>query len=260
MNDEGKIIAENRVFGAERPGAKVAQPQKVSRGWFWQFSLGVLAICILVWAWSELMNPQKFPIRDVQIKGNYSHIDHNLLRAAIIPSVGKGFFGLDGSGLQDRLSQLPWIYSAKVQRVWPDTLQITLTEQQPIAQYGETGLVNTQGDLFNVDKTTIPAGLPVFNGAVGQQKSMQQMYQQIVPILASGNLQLSSLTLDPRESWQLQLTNGLTVLIGQVDPIQRLQRFSTVYPQIIAPKLAMINTVDLRYAHGVAVRFKDTNR
>jgi len=261
MREEGKIIAEQRNFsaGKERQAMRAAKQQKqASGGWFWQISLGVLVICSLTWCWIKLANPQTFPIRAVQIKGNYVHVNREQLRKLILPAVQKGFVGIDLAALQDNLLQLPWVASAKVQRIWPDALMVVVTEQQPLARFNDNLLVNDQGDLFNIGNTAAPTGLPLFVGAAGQQKMMLQMYQRLLPLMAQLKLQLATLTLDPRQSWQLQFSNGLTVIVGQVDPWQRIERFFAVYSSTIAPKLGMIRSVDLRYAHGMAVCFKDS--
>lgn len=278
MNEEGKIIAEEsflvgekaaitaeqiRSFSAESTAEKdrsKSLPQtKQQKGWFWYVSLLFLVVSILVWLWSELINPYKFPISNVQIRGSYEHVDRNLLHTTILPEVHKSFFSFDGLALQDRLMQLPWVYSASVHRLWPDGLQITIIEQQPFATWNETTLVNSQGDLFAVDKATVPSGLPSFQGPNGQQHLMLQMYQQLLPLVSANHLTIETLVLDARQAWQVQLSNHITLLVGRVQPLERLQRFFTIYPQTIAPKADMIEQIDLRYSNGLAVRFKNQN-
>lgn len=260
MHDEGKIVAEQRFYGRakeqSRPVRHSKKNEQANSSWFLKLSLTILFICVLIWGWSRLMNPQIFPIHKVQIDGEYHNVDHSVLRETILPYVQKGFWGVDLTGLKDRLLQVPWVGEVDVQRKWPDSLTIQLLEQKPIARFGENVLLNTRGELFGVAAATIPAGLPSFAGPAGQQKLMIQVYQQMSALLAPLGLRISSLVLDLRQSWQVQLENGLVIYVGRVDPLQRIQRFVAIYKQALETKVATVQSVDLRYANGVAVRFK----
>jgi cell division protein FtsQ len=259
MNQERKI-GQNEHYNAperayRRRTRRPAPEQK--KGWFWQFSIGIFIISVLIWSWVKFTGPHYFPIRSVKIEGDYAKVDRNVLQQTILTYAQQGFWKIDATGLEDRLSQLPWIYSAKARRLWPDALVVTVTEQQPIANYGDGLLLNSNGDLFKVVQNTIPAGLPNFMGPQGQQKLMLMNFQQMTEIVAPLGIKITDLKLDPRQSWQLELSNGITLLLGRVDPLVRLQRFVAVYDQVIAAKAGNVNTVDLRYANGMAVSFKN---
>lgn len=232
-------------------------PEKSFKKSFWKFSLFILFLCLLAWGWSKLINPMTFPVHDIQIRGNYSHLDHAILRQAILPYVQAGLLKADIKGLQNHLSHLPWVFSAKVQRVWPDIIEILIVEQQPIAKWSDHSLLNPFGDSFPISEQSVPANLPLFIGPLGQQKSMLEMYRAMTKVLAPFHLEIQTLWLDTRQSWQLRLNNGLTILAGKIEPLSRLQRFAKAYPQLINEKLASIQSVDLRYVHGAAIRYKN---
>lgn len=269
MSDEGKIVAGTRVYireGAHSHTAARSAAAVSSRGhtthhsrWMLKISLVLLLICALIWSWQKLTNPAVFPVRAVQIRGNYNHVDHTVLRQTVLPFIQKGWVNLDESALQDRLQQIPWVNSVSVHRALPGKLIITLTEQTPIARLTDTALLNNDGEIFSVDTTTVPAGLPLFTGPAGQQKIMLDEYRQIAAIVLPLHLQVTNLTLDERHSWALQLSNGIVVLLGKVDALPRLTRFVQVYSQVIGSQAATISSVDLRYSNGVAVRFKTSS-
>jgi len=264
MNEEGKIFTGPRPYQPNANtvrGRSVRYPQQQSkqRRWIFKFSLGILLICALIYGWLKLSNPDTLPIHNVKITGTYTHINQNALRETIMPFVQKGFLGTDTTSLQDRLQQLPWVYSATVQRIWPDTLTIALTEQQAIARFNTNTLLNPYGELFTVDPSTMSTDLPLFIAAPGQQVLLWHTYQQFTAIVAQLGLKITILGLDARQSWRLQLSNGLILLLGKVDPAQRLARFVTIYPQAIANKSAAVNYVDLRYTNGMAVGLKNQN-
>lgn len=261
MQEDRKAESEEKIVARREGIAERAKARRVEakpeKGWFWKISLAFLGLSILIWAWAKLTNPVDFPIRNVKIEGNYSKVDRTAIREAILAYTQDGFWRADVSGLQDRLSQLSWVYNAKVQRIWPDGLAVILTEQQPVASYGNGMLVNDQGDLFKATAATIPQGLPIFASPEGQQKLMLAQYQQMSVILKPLGLKIAELDMDARQSWQLKLSNEITLFLGRDDPLIRVQRFAASYSQIIASRAAPIQTVDLRYTNGMAVVFKN---
>jgi cell division protein FtsQ len=258
MNEENKIFAGPRPYAVNPAKKGTARNLKQPRQWRWflKLSLGFILICVLVYGWFKLTDPETFPIHSVKIAGTYSHIDQEKLRATILPFIRKGFLVIDTASLQDRIQQLPWVYSANVHRVWPDILMIGLVEQQPIARYNDNALLNKYGEVFNIDPASMPTNLPLFIAPPGQQVLLWQTYQKLSALIAPLDLKINILGLDARQSWRLQLSNGIVLLLGKLAPEQRLARFVAAYPQVVGTRSAAINYVDLRYTHGMAVGFK----
>lgn len=260
MNHEGKIIPGQPVYLREHEttrSVRLSQQNPSSSNYrLRKLSVAILILCATVWLWQKIANPHTFPIHNVQISGSYGHVNRAQLQQTILPYLQKGFISIDTAGLLDNLQQLPWVNTVTIKRVWPDKLKIVLQEQQPAARFGSTDLINKQGDRFTVDAATIPAGLPLLLGEQGQEKLMLNNYDQMMAILAPLGLRIVTLSLNARESWSLQLSNGIVLLIGRTDPITRLQRFVKVYPQIVGNKIKQIYSIDLRYTNGVAVRYQ----
>lgn len=260
MGDQGKIFVEPRPYGRniakKKPAVRFPQQQQ-PRSWFFRISLGILLVLTLFLAWLKLAHPILFPIRTVKIVGSNTHIDQTTLRTTILPFVQNGILLLDTANLQDQLQRLPWVYSAAVSRVWPDTLVISLQEQQAIARYNNSALLNVQGELFTLGSTPIPTNLPLFIAPLGQQNLVLQNYQRMLAILTPLALNIAVLNLDVRQSWRLQLNNGIVLLLGKTEPLKRLQSFVTAYPQIVGAKSALVNYIDLRYPQGMAIGYKN---
>jgi len=75
-------------------------------------------------------------------------------------------------------------------------------------------------------------------------------------MFAKLNLKIKLLKLVDQQYWYLKLNNGLSVYLSRSQPYIQLERLIDVYSDVIASKVSMIDYVDLRYAHGMAVKFK----
>lgn len=262
MGEEGKIIAGPRLYGHKSNrniAASATQTAKQKSGGRWLLSLAMF-LCLAVaaaWSWANYQNIPIFAIQSIKINGDYPHVDRTLLRQTVLPFTQRGLLTIDSRSLQDRLKQLPWINTATVKRQWPGTLIINITEQKPVARFNDKTLLSNQGILFAVNDNEVPKGLPLFIAPQGQQGLMLQNYLAMTTVLNSLGIKITILTLDARQSWRLQLDDGIVLLLGRIDPLQRLQRFAAIYSQLVGNRAATINYIDLRYANGIAVNFKN---
>jgi cell division protein FtsQ len=218
--------------------------------------LGVLILSGFFLGWSKLTNTETLPIKSVKIEGDYTRVDHDALQQAIVPFLKGNIFTLNIVGLKDSILQLPWVYAASVARVWPDTVLVHIVQQTAVARWQDKGLLNAAGEVFTPSVDTYPQGLPVLNGPEGQQGEVWPVYQQMAALLAPLGLHIVSLDLSARQAWHLQLENGVSVVLGRSEPLQRLHRLASVYPQVVGEHAAEVLSVDLRYPSGVAVRWK----
>ncbi len=61
---------------------------------------------------------------------------------------------VDLEAVRERVEAMPWVDQARVQRRWPHGLRIEVTEQVAAARWGESGLLNTRGELFSRTRAT----------------------------------------------------------------------------------------------------------
>jgi cell division protein FtsQ len=142
-----------------------------------------------------------------------------------------------------------------VRRVWPDRLEVTLEEHVALARWGDTGLVNVQGERF-AGKSD--AALPLLAGPAGSETEVARRFQRFAQLLAPLNAPLDALILSPRRAWQARLGGGLVIELGRDAPNDsvdgRLERFVAVHPQTLARMQRKHQLVDLRYPNGFALR------
>jgi len=71
---------------------------------------------------------------------------------------------VDLAAVRPRHHTLPWVDSVSVQRAWPRGLNVLVIEQTAAARWGERGLLNTRGELFDTDERHIPPELAQLAG------------------------------------------------------------------------------------------------
>ncbi|MFI4954424.1 MAG: cell division protein FtsQ/DivIB [Gammaproteobacteria bacterium] len=197
------------------------------------------------------------PVKQIQIDGELQRIDMQDVEQILLPYVQHGLLGIDVMAIQQSLMGVPWVAQARVSRMWPDTVHIWLAEPQPVAVWANNGVVSQEGIVYYLPAGAELPNLPVFEGLEGQSPIMLEHYQQMQSVLASQNLNIVRLVLTPRGAWELELDNGIVVRLGQSEPLERLQRFLTVYPELISDPNQHIEYVDLRYPNGLAVKSRE---
>lgn len=227
----------------------------------WRFAglLIVLCACALLLAsrvtYLYLADAQRFPISTVKISASFQHIERKSLEKVLNNYLNYSFFSLPTHQLQDDLLALDWAEKAQVERIWPDTLKVTLVEAMPIALWNGH-LMTAKGQCFQVDEIPQEMILPLLYGPEQQAQDVLQIYQKFSKLLAGHDLQVAALRLQANQAWELTLTNGVELQLGKQYLERRLLRFCRAWPRLFAEKAEQLQRVDLRYSHGMAVRWK----
>jgi len=232
--------------------------------WFNQRIFGALILVLVLglpsgFAVWHLAQPDTLPIRSVKVEGEFRYLAQQDVYEALGGLASGGFFNVDVRAVKLAAESLPWVDSASVRRAWPDTLRLDITEQVPLAKWGEDKIVNIRGDLFQPPIKGLPENLPRFSGPADSGQKVAVNYQLLSKKLAQINLRISEITLTNRRAWQLRLANGLSLSLGRTVSNDRLERFISVYPELLGEKIARIEAIDLRYTNGFAVRWKKSS-
>ena len=94
------------------------------------------------------------PVEAIAITGEMRHVDRRDLESVIAPQVENGFLLTDLAAIREEIESLPWVYDANVRREWPGTIRVHVTEQQPIARWGDAAYINQHGFIFDVELMT----------------------------------------------------------------------------------------------------------
>ena len=228
-------------------------------------ALGLLAYGAISW----LAAQPWFALRTIEVKTPTAHVTEAQVRLVAERRVRGTFFTVDLEGVRSSLEKLPWVSEARVERRWPDTLVVTLSEHVPLARWNDSALVSKTGDVF---VAALNQSLPRLFGPEDSSAEVLDAYRRHQAALAPLGMSITELRLTPRRAWRIRLDNGMQLALGRLQADERLARFVALYPRLF-PKPAEISassgtaaedavaaapntpvTVDLRYSDGFALR------
>jgi cell division protein FtsQ len=207
-----------------------------------------------------------FALRSIEVRTPVAHVTEAQIRLVAERQVRGTFFTVDLDHVRASLEKLPWVREARVERRWPDTLVVSLTEHVPLARWNDDALVSEAGEVFVAADS---ATLPRLSGPEESSDEVIDAYRRHRAALEKIGLRIAELRLSPRRAWRIRLDNGIELALGREQTDARLARFVALYPRLFGAQPAvaaaggpsaaprMPATVDLRYPDGFAVRMPD---
>jgi cell division protein FtsQ len=237
------------------------------RLWLWlQLPLWLLVVALL-WQPSQQWLAQ--PLSQIEIDGDLQQLNAVELEQQLWQHLSasqqrnQNFASQDLLEFKQLLEQQPWVNEVAIRRSWPNRLQLQIREQHPVARWGEQGLINEQGVIFTLAEPFAKQhqaeflALPQLSGPQQRSLSLMAQYRDFNQLLRPLNLSLTGLAMEERGAWTLQLNNGIRLIVGRGQSIEKLQRFGQVYRSVLKRYADRIEQVDVRYTNGLAVTWRE---
>jgi len=222
--------------------------------------LPLATVTLLAWGVAVLLDPATLPVREVRVQGHFSHVNQAMLSRALGGDFSAGFLRTDVERIRADVEALPWVAHATARRQWPGSIVVSIEEQEAVAVWQERGLVNAEGEIFYPDRATFPEGLPVFRGSEDETRLILAAWREARPVFERLGRRILSLELDRRHVLRIGLDDGVQVIVGREAVTQRLARLAELYRDALRGRGKDIERIDLRYANGIAVRWKRDRR
>mgnify|MGYP000845474281 FL=1 len=223
--------------------------------WLWMSGAITRAGDSLENAVIELAAAQGFKVENILVEGRV-HADADTLKAIINIERGDPMFAFDPARAKAMIEKMNWVKAARVERRWPDTLYIGLTERVPLALWqrnnalsliDETGTVITAENLGRFRDLIIVMG----DEAPARARDLLSNLQatpQVFPHVASAKWM-------GERRWDLILKNSVTVKLPEQDYALALKRLEQA--QIESGLLDKpLEAIDLRDPARMIVRTK----
>jgi len=197
-----------------------------------------------------------FRIASVALSGN-KHLSREEIFAAAGVTGHSSLLFLDVADARARLKTNPWIADATVQKLYPDRLQIAITERAAFALWqkdGRIGVIADDGTVLETYLTHRFVDLPLFVGiGAGPRAKEFLVLLERYPAIRD---QMRAAILVSERRWNLRLKNGIDVALPEDNPGAALDRLVALDRD---KKLLSrdIVAVDLRLPDRVTVRLSD---
>lgn len=223
-------------------------------------ALALISACL----WWVAQRPY-FTLKVIRVEGaeqaQLRHINPLTVRSAALARIKGNFFTANLDTVRQTFESVPWVRKATVRREWPNQLTVTLEEHSPLGTWGEDGrLLSTKGDVFtaNLAEAEEDADLLAFNGPLGSEKEVIARLYDLNAWFAPLDVTAQALYLSGRYAWTVKLSNGVMVELGREKSTttlnERVERLVGIYPQLVARLQDRIESIDMRYPNGLALK------
>lgn len=142
---------------ARRAAVRRQEGRKRLRRLVWMGAVAAVVLAVLAATQSPLLD-----VDHVRVAGNERTAEAELVEASGL-TIGEAMTGVDLGGAEDAIAALPWVDEVSVRRSWPGSIEIEITERQPVAAFGPGGsdwtVVDREGRVLAVH-AAIPVDLP----------------------------------------------------------------------------------------------------
>lgn len=217
--------------------------------------LCLLALLSVVAMMGGLIDSKQWRVNKVSLTAAFRHVSAEQLRLAIAKIENRSFFRLNTEQIKREIEQMAWVRSAHVLKKWPDSLQITLLEHQAVAVWNNQDLLNQDGEVFHLTSAQqVGGGLPKILAPDNQNSvPIWQDIKRFGQLLSPLGYEIEQATINDRGDWDLQLRNGLQILLGSEQHEARILRFVETWPNLYKQLQQLPERVDLRYGNGYAI-------
>jgi len=202
-------------------------------------------------------NAAGFGIDAVSVTGQKQVSEDEVLQTVgVTPHTSLLFLDVDAA--RERLMAIPWIAEATVRKLYPDRLQISITEREAFAYWqrdGKISIIAADGTILGAyGDRRVPSPLPLLVGIGADEKG--KAFLDLLgryPAIRS-EVQASILVADRR--WNLKLKNGIDIRL----PEEKTEHALDVLLTLDREKRLLsrdITAVDLRLTDRVVVRLSE---
>jgi cell division protein FtsQ len=201
-------------------------------------------------------NSLGFRITEISLSGEKEVSREEILTTAGVTGRASLLF-LDADEARARLMANPWIADAAVLKLYPDRLQITITERQAFALWQKNGSVSViaaDGTVLEPFVERRYLGLPVVVGRGAELRARD--FLAILDRYPDIRSVVHASILVAQRRWNLRLINGIDVQLPETNAVAALDRLVALDR---TRKLLSrdITIVDLRLPDRVTVRLSD---
>ena len=207
----------------------------------------LLLIGALIWVWHSgwlqnkehqaqeagltLTQKAQFSVKDIVVEGRHQS-SKDEISDALGTQRGAPILAFDPQSAASRLSKLPWIENAVVERRLPDTVAVILTERIPAVRWQHDDhfyLLDTQGLAITSAKIENFTDLPLVVGTGGDSAASALL--ALLNPYPDIQARMDSAVRVGERRWDLHLHPSITIRLPEKEPDSALHRLSVLITQ-----------------------------
>ena len=239
---------------AQTPANKTGVMDYLSKLFF------TLFIALIAYVFYFTIETLDRPLTKVSIEGEFKYLNQQDLAMMVNESISGGFLRVDLSELKQVVEQHPWVSRVMVERQWPSQLKIDITEEVPIARWGDKAFLNRLGESLNITDNSHLHKLPLLTADFGESTEIMEQYQYLSRLLLPTGLKLSELQLDAMGVWKVKTNRGIRLVIGRDEVGEKIRRLVAVWESGLEIQSDNIAVIDMRYPNGLAITWRNADR
>lgn len=201
----------------------------------------------------ELTAKAGLAIHEVKITGQSETSELDVLQSLDLPSHAS-LLMLDLDAARDRVEKLPWVSQASLRKVYPDRLDITISERSGFALWrdgADVSIVDREGTVITPFTDARFAALPLVVGRNANRRAGEVV--ELLSGFPSLKPRVRAAVLVADRRWNLVLESGTEILLPEENPRAALDRL-VIIDQDKALLSRDISRVDLRLPDRLVVR------
>lgn len=214
-----------------------------------------------------LLRATTFPVQKVEVRGA-KRLTHDEIVALTGIMPGQNLLTLRLKTIGQQISSNPWIASVRVQRFFPGTVSISVTERKPVAvvNMGLLYYLDDKGEPFKPLNFGDSLDFPVISGIseedlsadpASSREALKTACDLLTALQKYGAFILadvSEIHYDRGHGFTLYTTaDALPVKIGTDDFDKKLQRFARIYQNLMTQRPGL-QYIDLDYSDRIVVK------
>jgi cell division protein FtsQ len=214
-----------------------------------------------------LMKTTTFPVQKIEVRG-IKRLTHDEIVALTGVTTGQNLLTLRLKTVGQQVSSNPWVASVRVQRFFPGTLAVSITERQPVAviNMGLLYYLDSKGEPFKPLNFGDSLDFPVVTGIAEEdltsdpttsREALKTACDLLAALKQHGAFILadvSEIHYDRGHGFTLfTTTEALAVKIGTDDFDKKLQRFARIYQNLMTQRPGL-QYIDLDYSDRIVVK------
>lgn len=233
----------------------------------------VMAACVLalvVAGANYVIHRPYFDIKTLEVGGETDFIDVDALEHSMRETLRGNYFTADLDALRAKAEAVPWVASARVERVWPDEIRVRLVRRKAVAVWNGTRLLSDRGEVFapkDLDAAGAQ-GLPQFSGPDAMAPEVAQMSGELSSLASRLGAEIKALRVTERGSWSARIEGpevpNTLVELGRETADSRVEeRFALVvshYGEVSRMMGGAPASIDARYVNAFAAAIPTASR